>query len=118
MTIKQALISVSDKTGIIDLAQKLTYCGIKIISTGGTARLLNEAGISVHEASDYTGFPEMLDGRIKTLHPKIHAGILARNDLPDHQQALDQASILNIEPVSYTHLQFIFLIAAALGALF
>ncbi|WP_293004651.1 bifunctional phosphoribosylaminoimidazolecarboxamide formyltransferase/IMP cyclohydrolase [Nitrosomonas sp.] len=99
MTIKQALISVSDKTGIIELAQKLTYCGIKIISTGGTAKLLNEAGISVHEASDYTGFPEMLDGRIKTLHPKIHAGILARNDLSDHQQALDQASILNIELV-------------------
>ncbi|MBY0475023.1 MAG: bifunctional phosphoribosylaminoimidazolecarboxamide formyltransferase/IMP cyclohydrolase [Nitrosomonas sp.] len=99
MTIKQALISVSDKTGIIDLAQKLIYCGIKIISTGGTAKLLNEAGISVLEASDYTGFPEMLDGRIKTLHPKIHAGILARNDLPDHQKALDQASILNIELV-------------------
>ncbi len=99
MIIKQALISVSDKTGIIELAQKLTHCDIKIISTGGTARLLSEAGISVHEVSDYTGFPEMLDGRIKTLHPKIHAGILARNDLPDHQQALDQASIPNIELV-------------------
>ena len=99
MTIKQALISVSDKTGIIDLAQKLIHYGIKIISTGGTAKLLNEAGISVIEVSNYTGFPEMLDGRIKTLHPKIHAGILARDDLPDHQQALDQASILNIELV-------------------
>ncbi|PTQ85860.1 bifunctional phosphoribosylaminoimidazolecarboxamide formyltransferase/IMP cyclohydrolase [Nitrosomonas ureae] len=99
MIIKQALISVSDKTGIIDLARKLTHYGIKIISTGGTAKLLNEAGISVIEVSNYTGFPEMLDGRIKTLHPKIHAGILARDDFPDHQQALDQASILNIELV-------------------
>ncbi len=99
MIIKQALISVSDKTGIIDLAQKLTHLGIKIISTGGTARLLNEAGIPVLEVNNYTGFPEMLDGRIKTLHPKIHAGILARDDLPDHRQALDQASIPHIELV-------------------
>lgn len=99
MIIKQALISVSDKTGIIDLAQKLTHLGIKIISTGGTARLLNEAGIPVLEVNNYTGFPEMLDGRIKTLHPKIHAGILARDDLPDHRQALDQASIPDIELV-------------------
>ncbi|PSJ16779.1 bifunctional phosphoribosylaminoimidazolecarboxamide formyltransferase/IMP cyclohydrolase [Nitrosomonas supralitoralis] len=99
MIIKQALISVSDKTGIIDLAQRLIDCGIRIISTGGTAKLLSEAGISVLEVSNYTDFPEMLDGRIKTLHPKIHAGILARNDLPDHQQALDHASILNIELV-------------------
>lgn len=99
MIIKQALISVSVKTGIIDLAQRLINCGIRIISTGGTAKLLSEAGVSVLEVSNYTDFPEMLDGRIKTLHPKIHAGILARNDLPDHQQALDQASILNIELV-------------------
>lgn len=99
MIIKQALISVSDKTGIIDLTRKLIQYGIKIISTGGTAKLLNEAGISVIEVSNYTGFPEMLDGRVKTLHPKIHAGILARDDLPDHQQALDQASISNIELV-------------------
>lgn len=99
MTIKYALISVSDKTGIKDLAQKLTRHSIIIISTGGTAKLLHEAGITVLEASDYTGFPEMLDGRVKTLHPKIHAGILARDDLSEHQQALNNASIPNIELV-------------------
>ncbi len=98
MTIKYALISVSDKTGIIDLAQKLIQYGITILSTGGTAKLLHDAGIAVIEVSDYTGFPEMLDGRVKTLHPKIHAGILARND-PDHQEALNHAAIPNIELV-------------------
>lgn len=99
MTITHALISVSNKTGIIDLAQNLAQRGITILSTGGTAKLLQDAGISVLEVGNYTGFPEMLDGRVKTLHPKIHAGILARNDLPDHQQALDKASIPNIELV-------------------
>jgi phosphoribosylaminoimidazolecarboxamide formyltransferase/IMP cyclohydrolase len=99
MTIKQALISVSDKSGIIELAQKLVQCGITIMSTGGTAKLLHEAGITVLEVSDYTGFPEMLDGRVKTLHPKIHAGILARDDLSDHQEALAKASVPNIELV-------------------
>lgn len=71
MTIKYALISVSDKTGIIDLAKKLIQYDITILSTGGTAKLLFGAGISVIEVSDYTGFPEMLDGRVKTLHPKF-----------------------------------------------
>lgn len=99
MIIKYALISVSDKTGIIDLAKKLIQYDITILSTGGTAKLLSEAGISVTEVSDYTGFPEMLDGRVKTLHPKIHAGILARDDLSDHQDALDKACIPNIELV-------------------
>ena len=74
MTIQRALISVSDKTGLIELAQGLHQLGIEILSTGGTARLLQDADITVTEVSDYTGFPEMLDGRVKTLHPKIHAG--------------------------------------------
>lgn len=99
MSIKQALISVSDKTGILDFAQKLTQRGIVILSTGGTAKLLRDAGIAVIEVGDYTGFPEMLDGRVKTLHPKIHAGILARDDLTEHQQALEQSAIPNIELV-------------------
>ena len=99
MTIKHALISVSDKTGIIELAQELNRLGITIISTGGTAKLLQGAGITVIEVSDYTGFPEMLDGRVKTLHPKIHAGILARNDLPEHTQAMQEAAIADIELV-------------------
>jgi len=99
MSIKQALISVSDKTGVVDLAQELSQRGITIISTGGTAQLLQNAGISVIEISDYTGFPEMLDGRVKTLHPKVHAGILARNDLPEHQAAMEQSSFADIELV-------------------
>jgi len=99
MTIKQALISVSDKTGIVELAKELIQYNITILSTGGTAKLLHKAGIPVVEVGDYTGFPEMLDGRVKTLHPKIHAGILARHDFPDHQHALEQASIANIELV-------------------
>ncbi len=96
MTITHALISVSDKFGILELAHKLVQLDITILSTGGTAKALQDAGIRVTEVSDYTGFPEMLDGRVKTLHPKIHAGILARPDLASHQQALDQAAIPNI----------------------
>jgi phosphoribosylaminoimidazolecarboxamide formyltransferase/IMP cyclohydrolase len=73
MSIKQALISVSDKIGIIEFARELSRLGVAILSTGGTAKLLKDAGLPVTEVSDYTGFPEMLDGRVKTLHPKIHA---------------------------------------------
>lgn len=99
MIVKQALISVSDKTGIIELAQGLNQLGITILSTGGTAKLLQDKGIPVTEVSDYTGFPEMLDGRVKTLHPKIHAGILARRDLPEHVQTMEQSSIPTIDLV-------------------
>mgnify|MGYP000607374273 CR=1 FL=1 len=109
MTAKQALISVSDKTGIIELAQGLNQLGMSILSTGGTAKLLQDKGIPVTEVSDYTGFPEMLDGRVKTLHPKVHAGILARRDLPKHVQAMEQSSIpaidlvvVNLYPFSQT----------------
>ena len=76
-TVKRAIISVSDKSGIVDFAKDLSELGIELISTGGTYRLLKENGLDVVEVSDVTGFPEMLDGRVKTLHPKIHAGILA-----------------------------------------
>ncbi len=99
MTITQALISVSDKTGVVELAQELVQLGITIISTGGTAQLLSEADINVVEVSQYTGFPEMLDGRVKTLHPKIHAGILARNDLAEHRQTMQQTAMDDIELV-------------------
>ena len=84
MTIKQALISVSDKTGVLEFAQGLAAQGVKLLSTGGTAKMLRDAGLTVTEIGDYTGFPEMLDGRVKTLHPKVHGGILARRDLPAH----------------------------------
>ncbi|SOD40569.1 bifunctional phosphoribosylaminoimidazolecarboxamide formyltransferase/IMP cyclohydrolase [Nitrosovibrio sp. Nv4] len=99
MTIKQALLSVSDKTGIVEFARELRELGVAILSTGGTARLLQKAGLAVTEVGDYTGFPEMLDGRVKTLHPKIHAGILARTDLPEHMSAMEKAAIPTIELV-------------------
>ena len=83
---KRALISVSDKTGIVELARELEQLGFEIISTGGTAKALIEAGIAVINVSDVTDFPECLDGRVKTLHPKIHGGILAVRDNPDHME--------------------------------
>src|ERR1700760_5128467 len=95
--IKQALISVSDKSGIVDFAKSLSDLGVKILSTGGTAKLLADAGLSVTEVADYTSFPEMLDGRVKTLHPKIHGGLLARRDLPEHMAALHRHAISTID---------------------
>ena len=84
-----ALLSVSDKTGILEFAQALHALGIKLLSTGGTAKLLADAGLPVTEVAELTGFPEMLDGRVKTLHPKVHGGLLARRDLPEHMAALE-----------------------------
>ncbi len=81
---QRALLSVSDKTGLIDFARALAESGIELLSTGGTARALREAGLTVREVADFTGFPEMLDGRVKTLHPRVHAGILALRDQPEH----------------------------------
>ena len=98
-TIKRALISVSDKTGIVELAQALSQLKVEILSTGGTAKLFREQGIPVVEVSDYTGFTEMLDGRVKTLHPKVHGGILGRRDLPEHVAAMQAANIPNIDMV-------------------
>ncbi|WP_025916805.1 bifunctional phosphoribosylaminoimidazolecarboxamide formyltransferase/IMP cyclohydrolase [Herminiimonas sp. CN] len=97
--IKQALISVSDKTGVLDFARALSAMGVNILSTGGTAKLLADNGVAVTEVADYTGFPEMLDGRVKTLHPKVHGGILARRDLPEHVAALEQHGIPTIDMV-------------------
>ena len=92
-----ALLSVSDKTGILDFARELHALGIRLVSTGGTAKLLAEAGLPVTEVAELTGFPEMLDGRVKTLHPMIHGGLLARRDLPAHVQALQQHGIGTID---------------------
>ena len=97
--IKQALISVSDKTGVLDFARELSALGVKILSTGGTAKLLADNGLAVTEVADYTGFPEMLDGRVKTLHPKVHGGILARRDFPEHVAALEEHGIPTIDMV-------------------
>jgi phosphoribosylaminoimidazolecarboxamide formyltransferase / IMP cyclohydrolase len=99
MPIKQALISVSDKTGVLEFAQALTQLGVSILSTGGTAKLLADNGVPCTEVADYTGFPEMLDGRVKTLQPKVHAGILARRDLPEHVATLAQHNIPTIDLV-------------------
>src|SRR5690554_1918407 len=79
--IRRALLSVSDKTGIVEFARELNQAGVEILSTGGTYRLLQENNIPAVEIADYTGFPEMMDGRVKTLHPKVHGGILARRDI-------------------------------------
>ena len=93
----RALISVSDKTGIVELAQSLHALGVSLISTGGTAKLLAEQGLPVTEVAELTGFPEMLDGRVKTLHPKVHGGLLARRDLPEHMAALQAHGIATID---------------------
>ncbi len=97
--VKRALISVTDKTGLMDFARGLQTLGIEIISTGGTARLLKGANIPVQEVSDYTGFPEILDGRLKTLHPKIHGGLLALRDNPQHREQLKLQGIGLIDMV-------------------
>ncbi|HEY0820780.1 MAG TPA: bifunctional phosphoribosylaminoimidazolecarboxamide formyltransferase/IMP cyclohydrolase [Rhizobacter sp.] len=93
----QALISVSDKTGVLDFARELHTLGVKLLSTGGTAKLLADAGLPVTEVADHTGFPEMLDGRVKTLHPTIHGGLLARRDLPEHVAAIQKHNIAPID---------------------
>src|SRR6185437_16278366 len=97
--IRRALISVSDKTGIVDFAQELTSFGVEIISTGGTAKTLREAGIDVLDVADVTGFPEMMDGRVKTLHPKIHGALLGLRDHPQHVAAMSEHAIKPIDMV-------------------
>ena len=99
MKIRQALISLSDKRGALEFAQGLVAQGVKLLSTGGTAKLLRDAGLAVTEIGDYTGFPEMLDGRVKTLHPKVHGGILARRDLPEHLATIEAHDIPMIDLV-------------------
>lgn len=97
--VRQALISVSDKTGIVEFAKALVEMGVKILSTGGTAKTLRDAGVAVRDVADYTGFPEMLDGRVKTLHPKIHGGLLARRDIKEHMEDLKRHGIEPIDMV-------------------
>lgn len=97
--IETALISVSDKTGLPQFARRLTDLGVRILSTGGTARLLRENGIEVRDVSEYTGFPEILDGRVKTLHPKVHGGLLAQREKREHQEQLAQLGIETIDMV-------------------
>jgi len=97
--IERALISVTDKAGVGELAETLTSMGVEILSTGGTAKALAAARIPIREVSDFTGFPEMFDGRVKTLHPKIHGGILGIRSNPDHRNAMEKHGILPIDMV-------------------
>src|SRR6516162_6730466 len=97
--IKRALLSVTDKSGLVEFARQLAGLGVDLISTGGTAKLLREAGIPVKDISELTGFPEMLDGRVKTLHPKVHGGILQIRDNPQHRAAVNQHGIQPIDMV-------------------
>jgi phosphoribosylaminoimidazolecarboxamide formyltransferase/IMP cyclohydrolase len=100
--VRRALISVHDKTGVVDFARGLHALGAEILSTGGTARLLRDSGVPIVDVAEVTGFPEMLDGRVKTLHPAVHGGILARRDLPEHAAALERHGIRPIDLVAVT----------------
>src|ERR1700759_1405250 len=94
--IQRAILSVTDKTGLVDFAKQLAAMNVELVSTGGTAKLLREAGIAVKDISDLTGFPEMMDGRVKTLHPKVHGGILHMRAKAEHVAAVSQHGI---EPI-------------------
>src|ERR1700693_2756794 len=93
----RALLSVSDQTGLVDLARGLLACGFELVSTGGTARALSDAGLAVTGVSDLTGFPEMMDGRLKTLHPKVHGGLLAIRQNTEHARAMHEHGIPAID---------------------
>ena len=99
MKVKRALISVSDKTGLEGFVRSLAKFGVEILSTGGTAKAIESFGVAVREVSDYTGFPEMMNGRVKTLHPKIHAGLLARRDKTSHMEEAKKHDIGMIDMV-------------------
>src|SRR3712207_6144772 len=97
--ISRALLSVSDKTGLVELGRALARHGVELVSTGGTAKALREAGLEVRDVSDLTGFPEMMDGRVKTLHPMVHGGLLAVRDDPEHAAAMEAHGIGPIDLV-------------------
>jgi phosphoribosylaminoimidazolecarboxamide formyltransferase/IMP cyclohydrolase len=104
--IERAIISVTDKSGVVDFAKALSKFGVEILSTGGTAKALRQGGVSVKDISEYTGFPEMLDGRVKTLHPKVHGGLLAMRDNPEHVKMMKAHGIKNIDLVVVNLYQF------------
>jgi len=97
--IQRAIISLSDKSGIVQFAKDLQGFGVEILSTGGTAKTLRESGLKITDVSEYTGFPEMLDGRVKTLHPKIHGGLLGIRDNPEHSKKMKEHGIIPIDMV-------------------
>ncbi len=97
--IQRAIISLSDKSGIVQFAKDLQAFGVEILSTGGTAKTLRESGLKIMDVSEYTGFPEMLDGRVKTLHPKIHGGLLGIRDNPEHAKKMKEHGIIPTDMV-------------------
>ena len=97
--IKRVLISLSDKTGAVEFAKELAQFGVEFLSTGGTAKILRDAGLNVKDVSEYTGFPEMLDGRVKTLHPKIHGALLGLRNNPEHVETMKKHSIEPIDMI-------------------
>src|SRR3954464_14867932 len=97
--IRRAVLSVTDKSGLVEFARELAGMGVELVSTGGTAKMLREQGITVRDISDLTGFPEMLDGRVKTLHPKVHGGILHRREVASHRSAVAEHGIAPIDMV-------------------
>jgi phosphoribosylaminoimidazolecarboxamide formyltransferase/IMP cyclohydrolase len=104
--IERAVISVTDKSGIVDFAKALSKFGVEILSTGGTAKALRQGGVPVKDISEYTGFPEMLDGRVKTLHPKVHGGLLGVRENPEHVKMMKEHGIKNIDLVVVNLYQF------------
>ncbi len=104
--IVRAIISVTDKAGVVEFAKSLSKFGVQILSTGGTARVLRDGGLSVTDISEYTGFPEMLDGRVKTLHPKVHGGLLGLRDNPEHVRMMRDHDIENIDLLVVNLYQF------------
>jgi phosphoribosylaminoimidazolecarboxamide formyltransferase/IMP cyclohydrolase len=104
--IERAIISVTDKSGVVEFAKSLGTFGVEILSTGGTAGAMRQGGVSVRDISDYTGFPEMMDGRVKTLHPKVHGGLLGLRDNPEHVEAMRANGIEPIDMVVVNLYQF------------
>jgi len=104
--IKRAVISVTDKSGVVEFAKSLSELGVQILSTGGTAKAIREGGIPVIDIAEYTGFPEMLDGRVKTLHPKVHGGLLGMRDNPEHVKMMEEHGIEDIDLLVVNLYQF------------
>lgn len=104
--IERAIISVTDKSGIVEFSRKLSNMGVEILSTGGTAKAIREGGVKVMDISEYTGFPEMLDGRVKTLHPKVHGGLLGVRSNPEHVKMMQENGISNIDLIVVNLYQF------------
>ena len=104
--IERAIISVTDKSGIVEFSRKLSDRGVEILSTGGTAKTIREGGVKVMDISEYTGFPEMLDGRVKTLHPKVHGGLLGVRSNPEHVKMMQENGISNIDLIVVNLYQF------------